>query len=392
MWYFASPKLIVFGEDSLSFLAQLQAKKTLIVTDKDVVKLGFVDILKKPLEKIKTEIKIFDECQVDAPLPIIEKGSKLAQEFEPDLIIGLGGGSVLDSAKGILFLYEMPDDDLHNLQIFRTDVKLQQKCKLILVPTTSGTGAEVTYPIVISDPAENRKFFATSREVIPEIAIIDPVFPMKMPSKLTAGTGMDALTHAIEGFTTSPKNIFSDHFCIGAVRMVFENLEKVVKDPDKNARIAMHNAATIAGLAFGNSQAGAAHAIGHSIGAMFHKPHGSCVGLALPYVMQYNANNSPECLKFYAQLARRACDVWIEDDKEACNQLIKNVKKLIKDTGGPLTLPELGITKVDIEKNINTLLTYTDEDATTTMNRPMPDIDHYKKMYEYMLTGKDIDF
>ncbi|MHA1783803.1 MAG: iron-containing alcohol dehydrogenase [Candidatus Helarchaeota archaeon] len=392
MWFFASPKLIVFGDDSLSYLAQVKAGKVFVVTDKDVVKLGFYDILKKQLDKMKVEVKLFDECEVDAPLPIIKKGAKLCLEFRPDLIIGLGGGSVLDSAKGLLFLYEMPDDDLHNLQIFRTDVKLQQKCKLILIPTTSGTGAEVTYPIVISDPEEKRKFFATSREVIPEIAIVDPIFPSKMPPRLTAGTGMDVLTHAIEGYTTSPKNVFSDHYSIGAVRMVFESLEKAVNDPDKKSRIAMHNAATIAGLAFGNSQAGSAHAIGHSIGAMFHKPHGTCVGLALPYVMEYNSNNSEESMKNYAELARRALDIWIEDDKEACKKLIENVKKLIENIKGPRTLQDLGITKEDIDKNMETLLRYTDEDATTTMNKPIPDIDDYKKMYEYMLIGKNIDF
>ncbi len=392
MWYFASPKLIVFGEDALSFLTQVSAKKTFVITDKDVVKLGFYDILKKYLDKIKTEVKLFDECEVDAPLPLIEKGAKVCQEFQPDLLIGLGGGSVLDSAKGILFLYEMPDDDLHNLQIFRTDVKLQQNCKLILVPTTSGTGAEVTYPIVISDPKEKRKFFSTSREVIPEIAIVDPIFPEKMPPKLTMGTGLDVLTHAIEGYTTSPKNIFSDHYSIGAIRMVFESLSEAVNNPDKKARIAMHNAATIAGLAFGNSQAGSAHAIGHTIGAMFYKPHGACVGLALPYVMQYNANNSPAQIKNYAEIARRACDIWVEDDKEACKQLIEAIKKLYEIIKAPNTFSDLGISKEDIINNIEMLMRITDEDATTTMNNPIPDIDDYKKMYEYIIEGKDVDF
>ncbi|MHA1143866.1 MAG: iron-containing alcohol dehydrogenase [Candidatus Helarchaeota archaeon] len=392
MWFFSCPKKIVFGPNSLNYLNQLNMKKVFIVTDKMVVELGFAELVTKGLDKRKIEYQIYDGCEPDAPLQTVKEGAKKCADFKPDTIIGLGGGSSMDTAKVIYFLYERPEEKIQDLTAFRTDIELGKKARFILIPTTSGTGAEVTWAAILSDPAEDRKLLQSSRELIPEIAICDPALPANMPKKLTMGTGLDVLVHAIEGYTSGFKNIYSDITCIGAVRLVLENLEKAVNDPDNAARDNMHNAATIAGLGFGNSQAGACHAIGHTLGAFFHKHHGACVGLALPYMMQYNSNNDENITKQYAELARRAADIWEKDDKKACTLLIKRIKDLIANIDGPRTLQDLGITKEDIESNLDKIIQITDEDACTTTNRPIPESEDYVKIYKYMLEGKDVDF
>lgn len=392
MWFFSCPKKIVFGPDSIGYLKQVDAKRVFVVTDKMVVELGFVKLITDILDKKNIQYEIWDGCEPDAPLPLVEEGAKKCQAFAPDTIIGIGGGSAMDSAKGIYFLYELPHEKLVDLNAFRSDIKLGVKSKFILIPTTSGTGSEATWAAIISDPVEKRKLLQASRELVPEIAICDPALPMDMPKGLTMGTGLDVLTHAIEGYTTGFKNIYSDVMCIGAIRLVMENLEKAVNDPDKDSRNNMHNASTMAGLGFGNSQAGAAHSIGHTLGALFHKHHGAAVGMALPYMMQYNSNNDENVMKQYAEIARRAVDIWEADDKKACTILIQRVKTLISNIKGPRTLQDLGISKEQFEEHRKQIIQIADEDACTTTNRPIPSTEDVEKIFGYILEGKDIDF
>ncbi len=389
MWYFSSP-FLVFGEDALDYLDQLKMDKVFIVTDKIMRELGFVEKVEKKLKDIPHQI--FDEVEPDPSIETVLKGAQLCQAFEPDFIIGLGGGSVMDTGKGIWFLYEKPDQQIDSLNPFTYYEDFPSKARYITIPTTSGTGADVTWAIVLTDTAQKRKITPASRQIIASIAIIDPIFAMKMPPALTAGTGLDALTHSIEGYLSMWRNDFSDAFSIKAIEFVFKYLPRAYRNgEDKEAREKMHNAASMAGLAFGNSQATCAHSIGHSIGALFHKPHGNCVGMALPYVMEFVRNNGTGTVQKLADIGRRAL-LLTGTDEEVSEQLILKVRELIKEIEAPSTIPELGISKKEFEDHLPTLVKYTSEDSCISMTNPMPNDDQIEKMYHYMWEGKRVDF
>ncbi|MFX1298720.1 MAG: iron-containing alcohol dehydrogenase, partial [Promethearchaeota archaeon] len=335
---------------------------------------------------------IYDEVEPNPSLQTVEKGAKLCQEFGPDLIIGLGGGSVMDAGKGIFFLYELPDQKIDSLNPFVYYENFPSKAKYVTIPTTSGTGADVVWGLVLTDTAQKRKITPASRQIVPNIAIVDPVFTFEMPPTLTASTGLDALTHSIESYLSMWRNDFSDAYTIKAVEFVFKYLPRAYKKgDDKEAREKMHFAATMAGLSFGNSQATFAHAIGHSIGARFHKPHGMCVGMALPYVMEFSRNNGSGVVQLLADIGRRAL-LMTGTDEAISEQLILKVRELIKEIGAPSTIPELGISKSEFEADLPTLIKYTSGDACISMTNPMPSDEQIEQAYHYMWEGKRIDF
>ncbi len=389
MWYFKNPYL-VFGEGALDFLEQLPIKKVFIVTDKVMVQLGFVAKLEKILKKIP--YKIFDEVEPDPSLETVQKGAKLCQEFEPNYIIAIGGGSIMDAGKGIFFLYHYPDQTLESINPFMPYEELHTKAKYITIPTTSGTGADVSWAAVLTDTSQNRKITTPSRQLVPDYAIIDPAFPTEMPPALTASTGADALVHAIEAFTSRWRNDFSDAYVIKSIEFIFKYLPRAYhKGEDPEAREKMHNAASMAGLAFGNSQVGFVHSIGHTIGAVMHKQHGLCVGMALPYVMEFTSNNEESAVKQLADIGRRAL-LLTGSDKEVCKAFISKVRDLLKEINIPSKIPELGVSKAEFEKNLSTLIQYTNEDSSISMTVPMPDLQQIEKMYQYMWEGKRVDF
>ncbi|MHA1130223.1 MAG: iron-containing alcohol dehydrogenase [Candidatus Helarchaeota archaeon] len=389
MWYFKNPYL-VFGEGALDYLEQIPMKKVFIVTDKVMRQLGFVERVEKKLKDIP--YTIFDEVEPDPSIQTVQKGARLCQEFAPNYIIGLGGGSVMDAGKGIFFLFHYPDQTLESINPFVQYEKLHTKAKYITIPTTSGTGADVTWAAVLTDTAQNRKITTPSRQLVPDIAIIDPSFPTEMPPALTASTGLDALVHAIEGYTSRWRNDFSDAFLIKSVEFIFKYLPRAYeKGEDEEAREKMHNAATMAGIGFGNSQVGFVHSIGHTIGAVMHKQHGVCVGMALPYVMEFTRNNEPQVVKQLADIGRRSL-LLTGSDEAICEKLIMKVRALIKELNAPITIPELGISKAEFEENLSTLIKYTNEDSSISMTVPMPDLQQIEKIYHYMWEGKRVDF
>ncbi|NVM55853.1 MAG: iron-containing alcohol dehydrogenase [Candidatus Helarchaeota archaeon] len=389
MWYFSNP-FLVFGDGALDYLDQVKMNKVFIVTDKIMQQLGFVEKIVKKLKDIPYQV--YDEVEPDPSTQTVEKGAKLCQKFAPDLIIGLGGGSVMDAGKGVWFLYERPNDPIDSVNPFTYYENFPSKAKYITIPTTSGTGAEATWAAVLTDTAQRRKVFPTSRQIIPSIAIIDPIFALKMPPALTAGTGLDALTHSIEAYLSVWKNDFSDAYSIKAIEFIFKYLPRAVENgEDAEAREKMHNAATMAGLSFGNSQATFAHSIGHSIGSLFHKPHGACVGMALPYVMEFSRNNGTNVVEFLSDIGRRAL-LMTGTDEEISEQLILKVRNFIKEIKSPLTIPELGISKSEFDEYLPTLVKFTSEDAVISMSNPMPNDDQIEKAYHYLWEGKRIDF
>ncbi|MHA1253294.1 MAG: iron-containing alcohol dehydrogenase [Candidatus Helarchaeota archaeon] len=386
MWYWDAPK-IVFGEDAIDYLEQVNGTKAFIVTDKVMEELGFVDIVINKLTKSNIDTKVFNEVEPDPSVQTVRKGGEICSEYKPDLIIGLGGGSAMDAAKAIDFIYEQPDMKLEDLSPF-VQFKLHQKCKIIQIPTTSGTGAEVTWAVVLTDTKDRRKLLLASREIVADIAIIDPIFPLKMPPSLTASTGLDALTHAIEGYASIWKNIYSDAMCLKATELVFENLEKAVKNgSDIKVRENMHNAATMAGLGFGNSQAGIAHSMGHAIGAVFHKPHGICVGIALPYIVEYAISTADEPKKLFAEISRKSLSIVEDDDFEASKQLVSRIRKLMKDIGAPTSYRELEISEDEFNKNFDLVIRNADQDSCTSTFRPMPSKEDFQELFKAAYEG-----
>ncbi|MHA1378927.1 MAG: iron-containing alcohol dehydrogenase [Candidatus Helarchaeota archaeon] len=391
MWFFSSPRKIVFGPNSLKYLGQIEPKKVFVVTDKVCQELGFVDLIAKNL-KSKPEIQVFNEVMPDPTMEIVEKGAKVCIEYGPDLIIGLGGGSVMDAGKGIWFMYEHPGKNIRNIS-FTQKIEMK-KAEYICVPTTSGTGSDATWAVVYTDTqAGGAKTGFGSRDIVPIVSILDPILPKNMPPKLTMGTGLDVLTHAIEGYITSFKNEISDGHCLNAIRLIFENLETAVKNGnDIKARNKVHIAATVAGMGFGNSQAGIAHSIGHSAGACFHKPHGQCVGLALPYVMQYGANNDPGVKTLLAEIAQRSLDIWEKDVDKAYQGLITAIRELYQNIGAPMTLKDLGLSEKDFKDNLDKFVSLSNSDPCTVSNRPVPDEEDFRKIIQCIWDGKNIDF
>jgi len=296
MWHFVSPK-IVFGESALSSLEEISISRALVVTDHNLVEIGAVEPALEAIKKTGCEMLVFDNVSPDPTLESVELGTAAANDFQPDWIIGLGGGSPMDTAKAIWVLYERPDLIPAMINPF-IKLGLREKAHLITIPTTSGTGADVTWAIVLTDPENNRKMGLGNRENAADIALVDPALASSMPPRLTADTGLDALTHAVEGFICTWHTDITDGLCLYAAREIFQNLPLAYESSQADnprqerytaAREKMHNAATSAGLGFGNAMASLAHAMGHVLGSVFHIPHGRAVGLCLPYTIEFAA-------------------------------------------------------------------------------------------------------
>lgn len=387
MWYFNSP-LIVFGEEALSELATIEGRKAFIVTDANIVRLGFVDMVGEKLDAAGLQYRVFAEVEPDPCLETVKRGAELMRQYEPDWIVALGGGSSMDAAKAMWVLYEHPEMVPEEINPV-VPIKLRQKARLITIATTSGTGAEVTWGIVLTDAGEKRKLALGSRENMADIAIVDPVFVAGLPPQITADTGMDVLTHAVEGYTTSWHTDFTDGLCLKAIQLVFDYLPRAVADgTDKEARERMHNAAAIAGLGFGNSLAAMAHALGHSIGAVFHTPHGRAVGLALPYTVEFTGEFMADR---YADIARFV-GIGCTSPQEAPPLLAQKIRDLARSIGQPLTLQEAGISAEQFEAALPKLVENAESDATLVTSARIPDSAEIQRLYRCMFAGNPVDF
>jgi len=319
----------------------------------------------------------------------VQRGAQVALAYGPDWIVGLGGGSCLDAAKSIWIQYEHPGlapDDV--APIGRLD--LRQKAHLIAIPTTSGTGAEVTWPIVLTDLEEHRKLSVGHPENIPDLAIVDPVFVTDLPAQVTADTGMDVLTHAIEGYTSHWHNDFTDGLCLKAIQLVFDYLHRAHQygADDPEAREKMHNAATIAGLGFGNSMAAAAHALGHSMGAFLPIPHGRAVGLCLPYTIEFAVRGGGTR---YVEIAR-FLGLAAESEEEGAASLVSAIQGLLKRLSQPSTIGELGISPAEFEAGLTKLVENAENDSCAVTSPRIPSTEEFERLYRYAFEGRSVDF
>ena len=388
MWFFRSPE-IVFGEFALNHLTTIQGRKALIITDQNIVKLGFADLVKDKLAEAGIETAVFAEVEPDPSLQTAQRGAREAEGFQPDWIIGLGGGSCMDTAKAAWFLYERPDMDLRELSPFES-LGLRAKARLVAIPTTSGTGAEVTMASVLTDTEEKRKVALGSGELVPDLAIVDPIFTMNLPPEITADTGMDVLTHAIEGYSCNWHNDFTDGLCLKAIQLVFDYLPRAYENgaDDLVAREKMHNAAAIAGLGFGNSFAALAHALGHSLGAAFHVPHGRAVGLFLPYTIEFGANAGEGR---YADIAR-FLGLPVDDGDLGAASLVAATLNLAQSIGMPTSIRALGISPEDLNQALPALIDNTETDTQMVSSCRVPDTNEVEALFRYAYDGKSIDF
>ena len=412
MWYFVSPE-IVFGEGALDALDELEGRRALIVTDGTLVQLGLVDKVQAHLDTAGIDTHIFAAVEPDPSVQTVRRGVQVAQEVEPDWIIGLGGGSPLDAAKAIWVLYERPDLEPGEISPF-INLGLRQKARLITIPTTSGTGAEVTWAIVLTDTEEQRKMGLGNRENVADIAIVDPEMAAGMPPQLTADTGLDALTHAVEGYTCTWHTDLTDGLCIKAARLVLQYLPRAVADAhsagpstgsgqasgqgsDMEARERMHNAATCAGLGFGNALASLAHAMGHVLGAVFHVPHGRAVSICLPYTIEFAAGEAPGRFAELATLLGLSPPPspptgGERGGVEAARVFAERIRDLCREIGNPTSVTEAGIERAAYEAQLDKLVDDAFNDTQMITAARAPSYDELRQLFLYAYEGRPVDF
>ena len=399
MWHFFSPK-VFYGEGSLAALENIPGKKCFIVTDNILEKLGYLKILTDVLDKYGKEFRVFKDVIPDPHEDDVMKGKEDCNNFAPDLIIALGGGSVMDTAKVIWAMYEYPSFTLDDINFNKPELfNFAKKAKFIAIPTTSGTGSEATWAAIVSQYKNDvwRKGSFAHESLVPTYAIVDPIFPSGMPQKLTINTAFDALSHSFEAYISAWRNEFSNALVPKAIELIFKYLPIAFKEGNNmEARDFLHQAATMAGIAFSNSQIHIVHALGHSFAAIFPFPHGSLVGLFLPYVLQYCINapgDTNETIQLYSELAKKlGWAKWEDEDKKAANIVLEKIKKLQKLVEFPTSLKELGIKREELEKHLGALISLCYQDPSGVMAPRSPSKDDFSRLFTYAYDGKEIDF
>ena len=410
MQWFKIPEKIYFEEGSIQYLEKMpDIQRAFIVTDEGMMKLGYVDKILYHLRKRQQYVhsEIFSEVEPDPSFDTIKKGVQAMKNFNPDVIIALGGGSPIDAAKGMWLFYEHPEADVEGLKLKFMDIrkrtykfpKLGTKCKMVAIPTTSGTGSEVTSFAVITDKEKNKKYPLADYELTPDVAIVDPDLVMSLPKSVTADTGMDVLTHAIESYVSNMASDYTDGLAEKAVELVFENLEEAYEHGDnKLAREKMHNASTIAGMAFTNAFLGVSHSIAHKIGAEFHLPHGRINAILLPYVIRYNSTKPSKFVSFpkyeyfiadqkYYMLAKKT-GLKADTVEEGINSLIEKIQEMNKKLNIPSTFKEAGIDEKEFLAKVDMLADRSFEDQCTTANPRLPLVTELKQILLDAYYGK----
>lgn len=395
MQWFKVPDKIYFEDNSIQYLEKMpNISRAFIVTDPGMVTFGYVDkilyYLRKRTEHVHCEI--FSDVEPDPSIETVQRGAQMMDEFKPDVIIALGGGSAMDAAKGMWLFYEHPDIDFNSLRLRFLDIrkrafkfpKMRNKAQLVAIPTTSGTGSEVTSFAVISDKKNNMKYPLADYELTPNVAIIDPQFVMSLPKAATADTGLDVLTHAIEAYVSVMASDYTDGLAMKAIQLVFKYLPRAYKNgaEDAEAREKMHNASCIAGMAFTNAFLGLNHSIAHKIGGEYHIPHGRANAVLLPYVIEYNASTPTKFVSFpkykkfiadekYAEIAA-FLGLPAKTTKEGVESLIKAVKELMKEVNEPASFAECGIDEKEYTEKMPDIANKAFEDQCTTANPKLP--------------------
>ena len=413
MQWFKIPEKIYFEAGSIAYLEKMpDIERAFIVTDQGMVKLGYVDKILYHLRKREKHVhcEIFDEVESDPSFETVNKGLEMMRNFKPDVIIALGGGSPIDAAKGMWLFYEHPDADPEGLKLKFMDIrkrtykfpKLGVKTKMVAIPTTSGTGSEVTSFAVLTDKVNNKKYPLADYELTPDVAIVDPELVLSLPKTVTADTGMDVLTHALEAYVSNMASDFTDGLSEKASELVVNYLPKAYTDGanDTIAREKMHNASTIAGMSFTNAFLGVCHSLAHKIGAEFHLAHGRINAILLPYVIRYNSTMPTKFVSFpkyeyfiadqkYAQMAKKL-GLKADTVEEGVSSLIEKVKELNEFLGIPKSFKEAGIDEAEFMAKIDMLADRAFEDQCTTANPRVPLVSELKQILIDSYYGNEI--
>jgi acetaldehyde dehydrogenase/alcohol dehydrogenase len=411
MQWFKIPPRIYFEKGSIQYLEKMpNIKRAFIVTDPVMVKLGYVEkalyYLRKRSDRVHCEI--FADVEPDPSVETIRRGVSAMNLFAPDVIIGIGGGSAIDAAKGMWLFYENPDTDFDGLRLKFLDIRkrafhfpnLGKKAQMVAVPTTSGTGSEVTSFSVITDKEHgNIKYPLADYELTPDVAIIDPQFVTTMPKSIVADTGMDVLTHAIEAYVSVLASDFTSGLAMKACALVFKYLPRSYADEnDEIAREKMHNASCIAGMAFTNAFLGINHSLAHKLGGEFHVPHGRANAVLLPHTIAYNAQKPekfpifPKYSEFkadyrYAQIANQL-RLGGNSQEEEIAALINSVWKLMETLNVPTSIKACGIDEKEFFSKVDVLAEHAFEDQCTTANPRYPLITDLVEIYRKAYYGE----
>ncbi|MCM3690127.1 bifunctional acetaldehyde-CoA/alcohol dehydrogenase [Neobacillus niacini] len=407
--WFKVPSQIFFERNSIQVLSSIPGtSKVFIVTSSSQMKNGSIDKVLYQLEKNPSNIQyeVLYDIEAEPDIEVVHRGAERMRKFQPDCLIALGGGSVMDAVKAMWLFYEHPEADFNSLkQKFFDPSKrvvkfpsLRGKAILVAIPTTSGTGSEVTSFSVISDKKANIKYPLADFQLTPDLAIVDPQFVMTVPKHVTADTGIDVLTHAIEAYVSVLANDFTDGLALKAIQLVFDYLPKAYRDgKDELAREKMHNASTIAGMAFANSFLGINHSLAHALGAEFNIAHGRANAILLPHVIRYNAQKPNKFMTYpkyehfiadqrYAEIAKML-GLPAKTTEEGVESLVQATMKLIVDLELPISIEEVGISKSVFEEKINSLAEHAFDDQDTIANPKQPLVTELATIYRQAYKG-----
>lgn len=410
MQWFKVPSKIYFERNSIQYLQDIKdIKRVFIVTDRTMLDLGYVDKITEQLNlrRNKVQISLFVDVEPDPDIKTVRKGLAIMKAFQPDTIIALGGGSPMDCAKGMWLFYEHEDVNFDDLKQKFMDIRkrafkypeLGKKSHLICIPTTSGTGSEVTPFAVISDKANNKKYPLADYTLTPTIAIIDSEFTTNLPSGITADTGMDVLTHALEAYVSVLASDYTDGLALQAIQMVFKYLPRAVKNGknDLEAREKMHNASTIAGMAFANAFLGINHSLAHKVGALFHIPHGRANAILLPHVIRYNGtvpsklSTWPKYNYYVAdekyQTVSKLLGLKADTKEEGVESLAKAIMELGKEIGVKMNFDEQGIDEKEWFERLDEVAYEAFEDQCSPANPRVPLVEDMKEILKKAYKG-----
>ena len=406
MLWFRMPEKVYFKYGSLGValpeLKEMKKKKAFIVTDRVLAELGYVDKITKVLDENGIDFRVFSEVAPDPTLAIARKGAEAMRSYNPDVIIALGGGSPMDAAKIMWVLYEHPEANFHDLAMTFMDIskriypfpKMGQKAMMVSIPTSAGTGSEVTPFAVITDEKTGVKYPLADFELMPNMAIVDAELMMNMPKGLTASSGIDALVHALEAYVSVMASEFTNGLALEAIRLVFKYLPQAYNEGTTNvkAREKMAHASTIAGMAFANAFLGICHSMAHKLGAEHHIAHGVANGILIDHVIRFNAVDNPRKqasfpqYKYpnakwrYAKIAEYL-NLGGKNDDEKVENLIKAIQNLKKQINLPSTIAECGVTKEAFYSTLDSMTEDAFDDQCTGANPRYPLMSELKEMY-----------
>ncbi|MBL4933375.1 NADPH-dependent butanol dehydrogenase [Clostridium paridis] len=385
---FTLPRDLYFGKGSMEYLKTLKGKKAvMVVGGSSMKKFGFLDKAIGYLNEAGIETKLIEGVEPDPSVETVLKGAEIMREYNPDWIISMGGGSPIDAAKAMWIFYEHPEKTFDDIKNPFTVPELRNKAKFLAIPSTSGTATEVTAFSVITDYKTEIKYPLADYNITPDIAIVDSELAETMPKTLTAHTGMDALTHAIEAYVATLNSPFSDPLALQAIEMINEYLLKSYEE-DNSAREQMHYAQCLAGMAFTNALLGITHSMAHKTGAVFHIPHGCANAIYLPYVIDYNKKIA---LDRYAFIAKR---IGLAGDTN--EELVDSLTELIRDLNSkmniPLTLKEYGVNEEEFNSKVAMIAERAVGDACTGSNPRSITKEEMEKLFKCTYYGTKVDF